>query len=280
MSVRELADRGRRGWLVKQNNLVVRLASAAILLGIALGATYVGGVIAGIVVAIFAVVVLHEWTAITGGAHRWLPFAITIAAAIIVAGGGFLVLAVAIAIAAAIAGGVVARDGWLPAGIIYSSAFGISLMAIRDAPGYGFAALIFVLAIVWVTDSGAFFAGRFIGGPKLWPRLSPKKTWAGAIGGLIAGVLAGAVAAAFFGVPMTSGLVAAAIGLSVFCQLGDLFESWVKREFGAKDSGSIIPGHGGIMDRVDGLTFAAMAAVLIGAWHGGSADMGRGLLFW
>jgi phosphatidate cytidylyltransferase len=153
-------------------------------------------------------------------------------------------------------------------------------MAIRDAPGYGFAALIFVLAIVWVTDSGAFFAGRFIGGPKLWPRLSPKKTWAGAIGGLIAGVLAGAVAAAFFGVPMTSGLVAAAIGLSVFCQLGDLFESWVKREFGAKDSGSIIPGHGGIMDRVDGLTFAAMAAVLIGAWHGGSADMGRGLLFW
>lgn len=279
MSAGGLAAQSKRG-RVRQSDIFVRFASAAILLGIALGATYLGGVAAGIVVAIFAVIVFHEWTTITGKSELWLPFAISVAAAILIAGAGMLLIAVAVAVVAATTAAVIARDGWLPAGVIYSAVFGVSLIAIRDAPEYGFSALIFVLGIVWATDSGAFFAGRLIGGPKLWPRVSPKKTWAGAVGGLITGALAGAVAAILFGVQVTPELVAVAIGLSAVCQIGDLFESWVKRRFGAKDSGSIIPGHGGIMDRVDGLTFAAMAALLVGVGHGGSGDVGRGLMIW
>jgi phosphatidate cytidylyltransferase len=280
VSAGRLADQNRRGRLVWQNDLIVRLASAAILLGIALGAAYFGGLIAGAVVAIFAAVVLHEWTMITGRIDRWLPFAIVVAGAIVVASAGMLFVAVALAAIAVLAAGMVAREGWLPAGVLYSNVFGISLIAIRATPEYGFAALFFVLGIVWATDSGAFFAGRLIGGPKLWPSISPKKTWAGAVGGLVLGALAGIVAAALCRVPIATGLISVAVGLSIFCQIGDLFESWVKRRFDAKDSGSIIPGHGGIMDRVDGLTFSAMAAVLIGAGHGGSGDLGRGLLIW
>jgi phosphatidate cytidylyltransferase len=190
-----------------------------------------------------------------------------------------LTAAIGVAALAALLAGGISREIWLPGGVLYAASLGISLLAIR-ASGDGLAALIFVLAVVWATDSGAFFFGRLIGGPKLSPRVSPKKTWSGAIGGLVTGLVVGLAAARVAGVSIAIGLVVLATVLSVFCQAGDLFESWVKRHFGAKDSGSIIPGHGGVMDRVDGLVFAAVAAAAIGAAHAGASGIGRGILTW
>jgi phosphatidate cytidylyltransferase len=144
---------------------------------------------------------------------------------------------------------------------------------------WGFAALMLILLIVWVTDIGGYFAGRGLGGPKLWPRVSPKKTWAGAIGGFAASL---AVAAGFaaFGLGKMIPLLLLAAALSIVSQLGDLFESAVKRVFGVKDSSQIIPGHGGLLDRLDGYVFAVVAAALIGFLRHGADGVGRGLMVW
>jgi phosphatidate cytidylyltransferase len=136
-----------------------------------------------------------------------------------------------------------------------------------------------VLLVVWATDIGGYFAGRGFGGPKLWPRVSPKKTWAGAIGGLVAslGVAAGFAA---LGLGKTVPLLLLAAALSSVSQLGDLFESAVKRAFGVKDSSQIIPGHGGLLDRLDGFVFAVVIAALIGFLRHGADGVGRGLMVW
>ena len=157
---------------------------------------------------------------------------------------------------------------------------GLGLLLLRDAPEHGLAAVVVVFAIVWGTDSGAFFVGRAIGGPKLWPAISPKKTWAGAVGGLVAGIVIGLVVAGLARVSVAPGLALVSAFLSLASQAGDLSESAIKRHFGAKDSGIIVPGHGGMMDRVDGLVFAVAAAVIIGLLHGGPAHLALGLLRW
>jgi phosphatidate cytidylyltransferase len=144
----------------------------------------------------------------------------------------------------------------------------------------GLAAIAVLFAIVWATDTGAYFIGRLIGGPKLWPAISPKKTWAGAVGGLVAGAAVGTGAAMAFGADFTVLTVAVTAVLSISAQAGDLFESWVKRRFGAKDSGRLVPGHGGLMDRVDGLASAAVAAVVVGWLAGRGGDVTVGLLPW
>ncbi len=279
MNIQDGAQAQRSGG---SGDLLLRTVSSVVLLSLALGAAYLGGLVATVVAAFFAVIVLFEWVRMTSGkSERSIVFAVALVAAILAAGFGMTLLACAIAGLATIAAAVVFREAWLPSGIVYAAVLGIGIMAIREAPEYGFAALFFVLAVVWATDSGAYFAGRLIGGPKLSPVISPKKTWSGAIGGLAAAVLAGCAAARLTqDVPLTVPLIAVAIVLSVFCQAGDLFESWVKRRFGAKDSGSLIPGHGGIMDRVDGLIFATASAAGIGAVHGGADGIGRGLLLW
>src|SRR5690606_17830727 len=269
----------RRG--VAGNDLVIRSASALVLLLVALLATYLGGLAAGVVVAILAVLVHLEWTELTGASRgQAIPSMAAVAGAILLASAGFVPHAAAIAVVATLVGAAVARDAWVPGGIFYAAAFGIALLAIRGSPDLGLAGLVFVLAVVVATDTGAYFAGRLIGGAKLWPAVSPNKTWAGAVGGFVAAPIAGGVIAQFVEVPLTLGLILTACLLSIVCQIGDLFESWVKRRFGAKDSGRIIPGHGGMMDRVDGLIFAATAAALIGALRGGTGDIARGFLLW
>lgn len=262
-------------------DLPLRTLSSIVLLALALGAAYAGGLVAALVVAFFSVLVLFEWVRLTSGrTGRSIVFAAAVAGAIVAAGLDMLPPALLTAALAAIAAGAISRDAWLPAGVVYASALGIGIMAIREAPDHGLAALVFVLAIVWSTDSGAFFIGRRLGGPKLVPLISPKKTWSGAIGGLFAAMIAGLLAAWLMDVPLTVPLAIVALFLSIVCQAGDLFESWVKRRFGAKDSGSLIPGHGGIMDRVDGLIFAAAAGAGLGFLHGGPGGIGRGLLLW
>jgi phosphatidate cytidylyltransferase len=171
------------------------------------------------------------------------------------------------------------RRNWTAAGFFYAAAAEIASVLVRLDSAKGFVALILVLLVVWVTDIGGYFAGRGIGGPKLWPRVSPKKTWAGAIGGFVASlVVAGGFAVLDLG--KTGPLLLLGAMLSVVSQLGDLFESAVKRRFGVKDSSHIIPGHGGLLDRLDGFVAAVVMAAIFGFLRGGADGVGRGLMVW
>jgi len=169
---------------------------------------------------------------------------------------------------------------WLAAGIGYAAVLLFAPLILRRDPALGFVAMLFVFAVVWATDIAAYFAGRALGGPKLWPAVSPKKTWSGAAGGTLGGIAAGVVIVKVMGVSVAPMLVLVACFLSVVAQAGDLLESAVKRHFGAKDAGSIIPGHGGLMDRLDGFLTAAAAAAMVGLIRGGLDGSARGLLIW
>ena len=271
----------RPGVTVVGNDLLIRTGSAAVLAAIALGAAWFGGPATGLVAAVATVVVWFEWASIAGASDaeaRILAFPVGIAT--LVGGFGFLGLGFVIA-GGTVLGLLLGRSSpWPAAGIAYATIPGLCLLAIRLSAELGLTALFFVFAVVWATDTGAFFAGRTIGGAKLWPRVSPKKTWAGAIGGLVAATIAGALVAGGAGFVLSPALIVTAVLLSIACQLGDLFESAVKRRFGVKDSGHIIPGHGGLMDRVDGLVFACALAASIGWVRGGPDHIAAGLLRW
>jgi phosphatidate cytidylyltransferase len=172
------------------------------------------------------------------------------------------------------------QRGWVAGGVPYAGAIGIAPIVLRSDTEDGFLAVMFLFAIVWTTDIVAYFLGRLIGGPKLMPRVSPKKTWSGALGGLAGAVLAGIAVAAAAGLSALISIAIVAAILSAVAQAGDLFESHLKRRFGAKDSSHLIPGHGGLMDRLDGFVLAAAAAAVIGILRGGLAAPARGLLVW
>jgi phosphatidate cytidylyltransferase len=133
---------------------------------------------------------------------------------------------------------------------------------------------------VWTTDALAYFAGRALGGPKLMPAVSPKKTWSGAAGGTLGAVAAGLIVVKVAGLQVTVAVAAVALMLSVVSQIGDLVESAVKRRFNAKDASQLIPGHGGLMDRLDGFLTAVLAATMVGLLRGGFEAPARGLLIW
>jgi len=151
----------------------------------------------------------------------------------------------------------------------------IAIIALRADPVAGRANVMFVLLVVWASDVGAYLAGRMIGGPRLAPRISPGKTWAGAAGGLVAAVAIGVIVARLTAEPADFGRAAAvAAALSVIGQAGDLTESALKRHFGVKDSGRLIPGHGGLLDRLDAALAAVPAAALL------ANLIGPGVVLW
>lgn len=168
---------------------------------------------------------------------------------------------------------------WSAAGVYYAGFPAVALIWIRGDADYGWLAILYIFAIVWSTDSAAYLFGRWLGGPKLAPRISPKKTWAGLIGGALTAGLAGMVFSAIIDETPDIRLALLAILLAVVAQLGDLFESALKRVFGMKDSSGLIPGHGGVLDRIDGLVVVAVAAGVI-AWSLDPATPGRALLLW
>jgi phosphatidate cytidylyltransferase len=169
---------------------------------------------------------------------------------------------------------------WVAAAIPYAGATGAAPIILRGDGEYGFAALILLFAVVWSTDSAAYFAGRAIGGPRLVPRFSPNKTWAGAVAGVAGAAIAAVAVAKAFGLGNPTAIMVLAIVLSVVSQSGDIFESALKRKFGAKDSSRLIPGHGGLMDRIDGFVAAAVVACAIGLVRGGIEAPAHGLLVW
>lgn len=272
-------------------DLRTRLLSALVMMAVALAAVIAGGFVFAAFAAVGSGLVLLEWARISG------PFSVRRvdrAALVLVVVSVFcavwdptasLAILAAVALAFVIARPADPRLPWLGAGLLYAGYPGVAAIVLRG-PGemgdvtVGLVALAFVFVVVWATDSVAYFAGRSIGGPKLWPKISPKKTWSGAIGGLIGAILAGEAVIALGGLTTfgSAGLVAAI--LSIVSQAGDLFESALKRHFGVKDSGSIIPGHGGIMDRVDGLVVALVAAAAIGWVRADGGEIAAGLIAW
>lgn len=275
------ADASLPGSVAVNRDLLPRILSSVVLIAIAVAAAWAGGLVAAAVLAAVAALVHLEWTGITEGSPAVaLPFTAAVVLAILVWGLGGPMIAAGIAAVAFGAGLVTGPRPWRPIGVVYALALGLSLLALRTAPEAGMAAIALVVGVVAATDIGAYVAGRTVGGPKLWPAVSPKKTWAGAFGGLAAGVVAGVVVAVLFDLPIVAPYVVMIIVLSVVSQVGDLFESHVKRRFGAKDSGRLVPGHGGMMDRVDGLVFASLVALLIGIGHGGLANPAQGLVVW
>ena len=150
--------------------------------------------------------------------------------------------------------------GWTIAGFFYALIPALALLWLRDRAPQGLELVFWVFVVTWTTDIGAFFAGRVIGGPKLAPSISPNKTWAGLVGGMVSAGLAGWAWTEYVMLPTT--LIWLAPVFAAAAQGGDLFESWLKRRAGAKDSGSLLPGHGGILDRLDGLVVVATLTAL------------------
>ena len=169
---------------------------------------------------------------------------------------------------------------WIIAGVFYAGVLLATPVVLRHDAALGFFAMVLLFAIVWTTDILGYFIGKAIGGPKLLAAVSPKKTWSGAIAGALGAIVVAVLIMSLFGSFNQEAIAGIGLLLSVCSQLGDLFESWIKRQFGAKDASHLIPGHGGVMDRLDGFWAAALVACLIGLLRGGFDGATRGLLIW
>jgi len=265
-------------------NLLTRVAAALVLAPIAIAVAYAGSWWWIVPVTLLTIGLFVEWLTVVGSAREKRVIAAGVVA-LTVAGLclGFArveLALVALGLGAATTALLSSRQrGWTSGGFLYAGAAQMASVVVRLDSATGFVALVFVMLIVWVTDIGGYFAGRGIGGAKLWPRVSPNKTWAGAIGGFGASLV---IALGFAALDLGQAwpLLMLAAVLSVVAQLGDLFESAVKRRFGVKDSSHIIPGHGGLMDRLDGFVAAIVLASIFGLLRGGVDGVGRGLMVW
>jgi phosphatidate cytidylyltransferase len=276
----------QRAFGSRGNELVLRVLSALVLVPFAIATAYVGGWPFQLFWGAAALVVLWEWTSLVTGADRrsvLLAGAVSVVLAVTLVASGYRLAAVIVLAMGMLAVAALARaEGriWVAAGVPYAGSLGVAPIVLRSDGEAGFLAMIFLFAIVWATDIVAYFVGRAIGGPKLMPQVSPKKTWSGALGGTVAAVLAALAMAKAVALTGWFAIAMLAIILSVVAQGGDLFESFLKRRFGAKDSSHLIPGHGGLMDRLDGFVTASVVAALIGLARGGFDAPGHGLLVW
>lgn len=248
------------------SELRIRSVVGAALIAVAVGALLSGGVIFWMLLSVAGVLMQGEWGDLTGATaeqRRAAMFAVSIPLALLcplAAGIDWPVLIAAAAAFFFVA--LTSRNLKLAGGIIYICLPVVSLMFLRGQLPYAYGLLLtfWALSLVWATDIGAYFAGRSIGGPKLAPRVSPSKTWSGLMGGVLAALVTGFLLYRLASLPIQ--LAAASGLLAVAAQLGDLFESGMKRRAGVKDSGRLLPGHGGVMDRLDGVVAAAPLAAL------------------
>ena len=284
----------------RQSELRLRIMSAAVMAVIVVGLAYAGGLPFRVLSVVVGLVVLQEWSAMTGClrpfgfAQGFTVVSMIVVSVLVLMGNysGALVTSLIAFLAALVISFVRLRTAsraqearhwsWLSMGFLYATGIMVAFATLRGDSAFGLAACAFILAVVWATDIFAYFVGKSLGGPKLAPSISPNKTWSGFFGGVLFAVLAGA---AVLGAYVWKGVlpgnvwwfVAVAVLLSIVSQCGDLFESWVKRRSGAKDSGRIIPGHGGLMDRIDGLGAAAVAALALLVFTTGGTDMNDAL---
>lgn len=264
----------------KYAELPLRILSALILAALVLYCTWAGGLVFRLFCSAAALLVFWEF---------WSMLALTLRRRFALFALAFLVLLLAAygvgkpltGIAFAAAGGlllaawewVARRSLWGVTALVYSAAPFVALVGLRQGEN-GLFLILFVFACVWGADTFAYFTGKTLGGPKLAPAISPNKTWSGFLGGLAGAIIIAALLALAFGYATGGRMVALAVFLAFFSQIGDLFESWVKRRFGVKDSSRLIPGHGGLLDRIDGLIFAVFAAFMLGVYlsAGGMGD--------
>lgn len=249
----------------RRQELATRTVVGLALVGFALAILWSGGFAFWLITTIIGIVMLGEWSNLAGAdaaTVRRMQFTLSVPLAImcpLAAGPHFFALG--LIAAAAVFTLVSTKRRVLALGIIYTGLPVLALLLIRKQPD-GLLFAIWAMALVWMCDIGAFFVGRAFGGPRLAPMISPNKTWAGFIGGIIAAGAFGAVLHFGWGLPLR--LTLATPLLAVVAQAGDLYESWLKRQAGVKDSGTILPGHGGLMDRLDGLMpVAPIAAFLV-----------------
>lgn len=247
----------------KSKELQTRIIVGVLLITAALLAGYLGGMFLWLLVVLMALGIMSEWAGLTGRQdnRRMAMYALSVPLAIMspwAAGPSFLGLGLILGAAMFVA--VFDRSFKLAGGLIYAGFPALAILYLREIDN-GILIMLWTLALVWATDIGAYFSGRAIGGPKLAPQFSPNKTWAGLIGGVVLTAAVSFVLNVYWGLPFY--LVLLSIPLAVLAQMGDLFESWLKRKAGAKDSGTIFPGHGGVMDRLDGLIPVAPVVALI-----------------
>jgi phosphatidate cytidylyltransferase len=255
-----------------RSNLASRVIVGVFLAVVAIADIWVGGPVFTLMIAVGVGLVLWEWCAM----HA-IPLPWRLAGLAVLAGASGLAQAGLVLQALALLGAAIlvflplsalartAGKRWLSTGLLYAGLPAVALIWLRNQPD-GFALVMWTMGLVWATDIFAYFAGRSIGGPKIWPAVSPNKTWAGLLGGMAAAALFSVV---FAGVGnwSQSAITMALVGalLAVVAQAGDFLESWLKRRAGVKDSGTLLRGHGGVMDRVDGLV---PVCVVVALWVG------------
>ncbi|MGH6879549.1 MAG: phosphatidate cytidylyltransferase [Hypericibacter sp.] len=262
------------------HSLARRIVAAFVMMPVVLGALWLGHPYWTLLVALAAGMMAWEWRRLTAqgtvGAVGW-AMVLLAAAAVLLLGFGQVPLALWALLGGALLLGLVASLGegwvagaWVSLGILYAGLPSLALVWLRYDPVSGLATLLWVLFLVWAVDTAAYTAGKLIGGPKLIPRVSPSKTWAGLAGGAAGAAIIGYLAACWAGQPNPWLLTGLSLLLALAEQAGDIFESAVKRRFGVKDSSGLIPGHGGILDRVDGLVAVALIVAGFALWGGGS----------
>ena len=268
-------------------DLLPRVVSALVLMTAAFVSVWQGGLVFNLIWLCAALAVGCEWQQLIAAPRARIRF-ILVGIGLVL--GAYFVarawLGTACAILACFGLALALTAGperriWAFGGMIYAGLLLVSAGALHGSADYGSRSILWLFATVWSTDVFAYFGGRLIGGAKLWPKVSPSKTWSGTLTGVFTGALTGAAAGTLgLGGPAQAlplfalGLVTAAIS-----QGGDIFESFVKRRFGVKDSSCLIPGHGGVMDRLDGFIAAAVFAALFGAARG-LPSIAAGLFDW
>lgn len=266
------------------SGLLTRVVVGIALAAVAIAAVWAGGLAFTALVMIAVLLMSAEWSVMHGVSRGFRVaslVALAFAGAVATTYGAadaLIVLAVcAGAIGLFMRGFDRKRAFWVAAGVLYCGLPAVALLWLRGVPGSGAGLTIYAFVVVWATDIGAYFVGRAFGGPKFAPSISPNKTWAGVAGGIAAAAFAGGalVAAAYLAlvgggsdayegmniVTAAAALIATVLGVVAIA--GDLFESWLKRRAGVKDSGTVLPGHGGVMDRLDGLVPVAVIMPLM-----------------
>ncbi len=248
-------------------DLGLRIASAVALAIVVIGALWAGVLPFAMVVGIVGVLVAWEWGRIvrSAGVDAILIIqALAVATGVLLSARGLAGLGLVLILVAAIISALLAfgeRGHMAAFGALYAGLPAVALVWFHHG-AFGFLGVLFLLLAVWATDTGAYFAGRLIGGPKLMPRISPNKTWSGLAGGIIAGSLVGLALALMRPELSIAYMMLAGALLGVVSQAGDLLESALKREYGVKDASTLIPGHGGFMDRIDGLAAAVVVSAI------------------
>jgi phosphatidate cytidylyltransferase len=314
-----LGDPQLAGKKSRWSDLTLRVASALVLLPLAIICVWLGGYAYSLLIALGCLVMAYEWLGMCGASasdKAWFWFPIGLVAVSVSAGFGSPATSlIAVAIGTLVAWAFPLRRAsdaavhertpakpppsgtarlaegttgnarpaaciWdnkfnLAFGVPYIGLAAVAMSELRADPEAGLGNTLFVLSIVWGSDIGAYLVGRLVGGPRLAPTISPGKTWSGAVGGLVSAALAGTLVAACLSSGFSSSrVIGLAIVLGIVSQAGDLLESALKRHFGVKDSGRIIPGHGGLLDRIDALLAVAPAAALL------ALSVGRGVVLW